>query len=53
MINFYAFAMEGNKGIAASLGNIQKIKDGERLGFGGTAAEDDFDSFDEDEDLEL
>ena len=53
MINFYAFAMEGNKGIAASLGNIQKVKDGERLGFGGTAAEDDFDSFDEDDDLEL
>lgn len=49
MINFYAFNQGGNKGIAASLGNIQKIRDGEPLGFGRTNANDDFDAFDNDE----
>ena len=53
MVNFYAFAVEGNKGIAASLGNVQKIKDGERLGFGGTTAESDFDIFDDEDDLDI
>ena len=48
MVNFYVFAVEGNKGIAASLGNVQKVKDGERLGFGGTTAESDFDEMDDD-----
>jgi hypothetical protein len=53
MINFYAFNKNGNRGIAAGLGNIQKVKDGEPLG-GRTRAEDDFsddfvgDSSDED-----
>lgn len=51
-VNFYAFSKEGNKGIAAGLGNIQKVKDGERLA-GGSTAEDDFDAVDgEDEDEE-
>ena len=50
MVNFYAFAMEGNKGIAAGLGNIQKVKDGDRLGFGGTAANDDFDDYEDEVD---
>ena len=48
MVNFYVCAVEGNKGIAASLGNVQKVKDGERLGFGGTTAESDFDEMDDD-----
>ncbi len=48
MINFYAFNREGNKGIGASLGNVQKIRDGEPLD-GRTNAEDDFDLFDDDE----
>jgi len=39
-INFYAFNRDGNKGIAAGLGNLQKVKDGERLGGGSSAAED-------------
>lgn len=30
-VNFYGFAASGNKGVAAGLGNIQKVKDGERL----------------------
>lgn len=49
MINFYAFNTGSNKGIAASLGNVQKIRDGEPLGYGRTKAEDDFDLFDDDE----
>lgn len=51
MVNFYAFAVEGNKGIAAGLGNVQKIKDGDRLGFGGYSADADFDEFEDDDDL--
>lgn len=46
-LNFYAYNASGNKGIAAGLGNIQKLEDGEPLG-GFTRAEDDFDSVDED-----
>lgn len=41
-INFFAFNTEGNKGIAAGLNNIQKVRDGERLA-GGSTAEEDFD----------
>lgn len=44
-INFYGFNTNGNVGIACGLGNIQKVKDGERLG-GGSSAEEDFE-FDE------
>ncbi len=40
-INFYPFGGKQN-GIAAGLGNVQKVCDGPRLG-GGTRAEDDFD----------
>ena len=47
-INFYAFNLNGNKGIACGLNNLQKISDGEPLG-GKTRAEDDF--ADEDEDF--
>ena len=46
-LNFYAYNSNGNKGIAAGLGNIQKLEDGEPLG-GVTRAEDDFDSVGED-----
>lgn len=53
MVNFYAFAVEGNKGIASSLGNIQKVRDGEKLGFGGTAAEDDFDNYEDEDDDDI
>ena len=49
-INFYAFDSNGNKGIAAGLGNLQKLQDGERLS-GGASAEDDFGSEDDDDDL--
>ena len=40
-INFYAFNVNGNRGIACGLNNIQKLKDGEPLG-SKTRAEDDF-----------
>jgi len=40
-VNFYAFNTNGNKGVAAGLGNLQFLKDGERLS-GGASAEQDF-----------
>ncbi len=46
-VNFYAFNVGSNKGIAAGLGNIQKVKDGERLS-GGASAEEDFEQLEED-----
>lgn len=46
-INFYAFAVNGSKGIACGLNNLQKIKDGEPLG-GKSRAEDDFADADDD-----
>lgn len=42
-ISFYAFNSNGNRGIAAGLGNIQKIKDEDHLG-GHASATDDFSS---------
>ncbi len=48
-ISFYAFNTNGNKGIACSLNNLQKIKDGTPLG-GHSRAEDDF-ADDEEEDF--
>lgn len=42
-VNFYGFNAAGNKGIACGLGNVQKVDDGERLGRGASAAEEDFD----------
>lgn len=47
-INFYAFNVNGNKGIACGLNNLQKIKDGEPLG-GKASAESDFATDDEDD----
>lgn len=47
-INFYAFNVGGNKGIACGLNNLQKLEDGERLGGSISSAEDDFGSADDD-----
>lgn len=44
-LNFFAYNVTGNKGIAAGLGNIQKISDGEPLG-GGSTPEQDFEALD-------
>lgn len=48
-VNFYAYNVSGNKGIACGLNNIQKLRDGETLG-GRSRAEDDFDAVDIEED---
>lgn len=44
-VDFYAFNTRGNLGIACGLGNIQKVRDGERL-TGERSAEDDFEALD-------
>ena len=48
-VNFYGYNSNGNRGVAAGLGNIQKLKDGEALS-SRTNAEDDFEAV-EDEDF--
>lgn len=45
---FYGYNSNGNRGIAAGLGNIQKLKDGESLG-GRTSAADDFQTEDDED----
>ncbi len=50
-LNFYAFSVNGNRGVAVGLGNIQKIKDGPSLG-GRRKATDDFDAFEDDDFLD-
>lgn len=47
-VNFYAYNVGGNKGIACGLSNLQKLEDGERLGGSISSAEDDFGSADDD-----
>lgn len=39
-INFYPYNKNGSVGIAAGLNNVQKLRDGERLAGGSSAAED-------------
>lgn len=39
-INFYAFNVNGNRGIACGLNNLQKMRDGEPLGGKASAASD-------------
>jgi len=48
-ITFYPFNTNGNRGIACGLQNLQKLADGEPLGGGRSRAEDDFDSYDDDD----
>lgn len=47
ILNFYAFNNSGNKGVAAGLQGLQKLKDGERLSGGGVTADDFADDEDE------
>ena len=47
-VTFYGYNSNGNRGIAAGLGNIQKLRDGESLG-GRTSAADDFQTEEEDD----
>lgn len=46
-VNFYGYNTNGNKGVGAGLGNVQKIADGERLA-GAARAEDEFTAVEED-----
>ena len=48
-VTFYGYNSAGNRGIAAGLGNIQKLKDGEALGGGRAKAADEFDTATEDD----
>ena len=48
-INLYAYNVNGNRGIACGLNNLQKISDGTPLG-GKSRAEDDF-ATEDDEDF--
>ena len=50
-VNVYAFNANGNRGVAVGLGNIQFVRDGERLS-GKASADADFDALeDDDEDV--
>ena len=46
-LNFYAYSMNGNKGVGAGLQNVQKVAEGEPLS-GRSRAEDDFTAVEED-----
>lgn len=48
-VNFFPYDSNGNRGIGVGLNNLQKLKDGERLGGSWATAEDDFDDDFEDE----
>ncbi len=48
-VNFYPFNANGNRGIAAGLGNIQLVKHGDRLA-GKASAASDFDALEDDDD---
>jgi hypothetical protein len=50
-VTFYGYNSNGNRGVAAGLGNIQKLKDGEALG-GRSKASDEFSTVEEDDFLE-
>lgn len=49
-VNFYGFNANGNRGVAAGLGNIQLIKHGERLA-GKASAASDFEEVEGDDDI--
>ena len=50
-VNFYAFNANGNRGVAAGLGNVQLIKNGERLA-GKSSAASDFTAVEDDGELD-
>lgn len=41
-VTAYAYNFSGHTGVGIGLGNVQKVKDGERMGGGSTSAESDF-----------
>jgi hypothetical protein len=52
-INFYPYSVSGSRGIAAGLGNVQKLEDGQSFGSGKRRAEDEFSAFEVDLDEEF
>ena len=46
-ITAFGYSVNGNRGVGLSLGNIQKIADGDPLGGGSRSAKDDFDAYEE------
>jgi hypothetical protein len=48
-INLYAYNVNGNRGIAAGLNNLQKLADGDPLGGMASRPEDDFADLDDEE----
>ena len=42
VVNMYAYNFNGHYGVGVGLGNVQKVKDGERIGGSFSSAEDDF-----------
>ena len=51
-VSFYPYDVNGNRGVACSLNNVMKFKDGERLG-GKASADTDFADVEMDEDDDL
>ena len=49
-VYFYPFNINGNRGVAAGLCNVQFVRDGERLS-GRASADSDFDALEDDEDV--
>ncbi|HEM3512538.1 DUF2815 family protein [Streptococcus suis] len=47
-VTFYGFNSNGNRGVAAGLGNVQKLRDGDALG-GRMRAEDEFSTLSDDD----
>lgn len=50
-VNFYPFNVSGNKGIAAGLNGVQKVKEGDRLGNGYVDPAKEFEILDDVDDL--
>lgn len=48
-VNFYAYNVNGSRGIACGLNHLQKVRDGEPFG-GRSRAQDDFAGLDDDDD---
>lgn len=48
-VNFYAYSVNGNRGVACGLGNLQKLEDGSSFS-GRKRAEDEFTAFASDDD---
>ena len=51
-VNAYGYDVNGNKGVAFGLNNVQKLEDGDRIA-GRRPAADDFDTWGDDDDSEL